>query len=149
MDLTEDFSGTMYVQMAGRVVFDGSSVTLLDLAPATVFLVERPGASVGYLPTGMFLDRWYADGSGTRTRAVAAVLSFLDPDHAQSSDARLLLSLPRIRGTGVEYQARLVAGGVPPTAGACVLFISPPTPPATPGELHRIGGATGGASVRE
>jgi hypothetical protein len=118
-------------------VFDGSSFTLLDLAPATVFFAEQPGIAVGYLPTGPFLDRWYAEGSGARTRAVSAVLSFLDPDMAQAPEARLLLSLPRIRGTGMEYQARVVAGDVPSSAGACVLFISPPVTPATPGTTDR------------
>jgi len=137
MEPTDGNSRTMYVQVAGRAAFDGSAFTMLDLAPATVFFTEQPGIAVGYLPTGPFLDRWYADASGVRTRAVSAVLSFLDPDRAQAPEARLLLSLPRIRGAGIEYQVRVVAGHVPFTAGACVLFISPPVTPATPGTTAR------------
>jgi hypothetical protein len=132
MESNDDDPGTMFVQVAGRVVFDGRSLTLLDLAPATVFVGGRPDDSFGYLPTGLFLDRWYEDGSGTRTRGVGAVLSFLDPDMAKSCDAHLALSLPRIRGTGMEYQARVLDGEVPSTAGACVLFISPTGTPTTP-----------------
>ena len=110
---------------------------MLDLAPATVFFTEQPDVALGYLSTGPFLDRWYAEGSGARTHAVSAVLSFLDPDRAQAPEACLLLSLPRIRETGVEYQARVVVGDLPFTAGACVLFINPPVTPATPGATAR------------
>ena len=131
-----DSARTMYVQMAGRAMFDGSSLTLLDLAPATVFLAEQPDGPVGYLPTGLFLDRWYAEEGGTGTRSVPAVLSFLDPDRRSSCDARLMLSLPRIREAGVEYQVRIVVGEVPSRAGACVLFISPSVTPSTPGQVE-------------
>jgi hypothetical protein len=137
MEPTDSNACTAYVQVAGRAVFDGSSLTLLELAPATVFFTERPGIAVGYLPTGPFLDRWYAEVSGARTRAVSAVLSFLDPDVARAPETGLLVSLPRIRGTGVEYQARVVVGDLPFTAGACVLFINPPVAPATPGMAAR------------
>ena len=131
MSLSES-ARTTYVQVAGRFTFDSRSFTLLDLAPATVYLTDQPGESIGYLPTGLFLDRWYADESGSRTRAVAAVLSFLDPDRAAAADVRLMLGLPRIRGTGMEYQAQVTAGELPSTAGACVLFISPDGTPRTP-----------------
>lgn len=137
MEPLDSNSRTMYVQVAGRAVFDGSSFTMLDLAPATVFFAEEPDVAVGYLSTGPFLDRWYEESSGARTHTVAAVLSFLDPDRAQAPEAGLLLSLPRIRGTGVEYQARVVVGNLPFTAGACVLFINPPVTPATPGTMAR------------
>ena len=132
MRLSQQRARTTYVQVAGRFTFDGRSFTLLDLAPATVYLTDRPDESVGYLPTGLFLDRWYADESGSSTRTVAAVLSFLDPDRADAADARLLLGLPRIRATGMEYQAQVTAGELPSAAGACVLFISPDGTPRTP-----------------
>lgn len=137
MEPTDSNSHTMYVQVAGRAAFDGVSFTMVDLAPATVFFSEQPDVAVGYLSTGPFLDRWYEEDSGVRTHAVSAVLSFLDPDRAQAPEAGLLLSLPRIRGTGVEYKAQVVAGHVPFTAGACVLFINPPVTPATPGTTAR------------
>jgi hypothetical protein len=137
MEPLDSNSRTMYVQVAGRAVFDGSSFTMLDLAPATVFFAEEPDVAVGYLSTGPFLDRWYEESSGARTHAVSAVLSFLDPDRAQALETGLLISLPRIRGTGLEYQARVVVGDVQFTAGACVLFINPPMTPATPGTTAR------------
>jgi hypothetical protein len=132
MSLTDDSARTTYVQVAGGFTFDGRSFTLLDLAPATLFFTDGPGGSIGYLPTGLFLDRWYSDESGSSTRTVSAVLSFLDPDRAQTADARLMLGLPRIRATGMEYRAQVTVGELPSVAGACVLFISPDRTPTTP-----------------
>jgi hypothetical protein len=140
MSLSEQGARTTYVQVAGRFTFDGRSFTLLDLAPATVCLTDQPSESVGYLPTGLFLDRWYADESGSTTRTVAAVLSFLDPDRADAADARLMLGLPRIRETGMEYQAQVTDGELPGTAGACVLFISPDGTPTTPAQAAKSTG---------
>ncbi len=126
----ENGDQTMYVQVARRTRCDGTSLTLVDLAPSTVFLAGPPAGAVGHLPTGQFLDHWYAEPGGSATRAVPAVLSLLDADRAPASDVRVLLSLPRIRDAGLEYQVRILDGDIPPTSGACVLFIQPPVPPA-------------------
>jgi hypothetical protein len=120
----------MYVQVARRTRCDGASLTLVDLAPSTVYLVDQPTAAVGHLPTGQFLDQWYSESAGLATRAVPAVLSLLDADRDPRSDIRVLLSLPRIRDAGLEYHVRILEGDIPPASGACVLFIQPPVPPA-------------------
>jgi hypothetical protein len=155
-DLSES-TGAMYVQVTGGVVFSGSSLTLVDLAPATTVVTSWPEVGVGYLPTGLFLDRWYAYVNGTGMRSVAAVLSVLDPDVVGWADARLMLSMPRIRGTGLEYRASVVDGRVPAAWGASVLFISPRVPPTTPhasmrspsGEFHLIGGVAPQQTMEE
>ena len=116
-----------YVQVARRLACSPTSVTLLDLAPATL-VIGTPGHELGYVSTGQFLDAWYADESGAATHASGAVLSLLDPDRPAHSDARLLLRLPRIRGTGVEYQVAVVVGQLPESGGACVLCINPRAP---------------------
>jgi hypothetical protein len=144
-------SDVTYVHVARRLAFSGAAMTLLDLAPATVFITAS-GATLGYLTTGMFLDRWYAACSGSSTRVVAAVLSVLDPESDPPFDSRLQICLPRIRGAGLEYQVSGVTDDKPPSeAGACVLFISPQTVPLTPrsqtlesgqlSQFHLIGGS--------
>lgn len=119
-------------------MFDGASLTLLALAPATLFFTMGTDASVGYLPTGLFLDRWYAEDSGAGARSVPSVLSFLDADRATSSDVDVAISLPRIRGTGLEYQARVLSGWIPDESGAVVLFVSPAVVPDTPAVASRF-----------
>ena len=122
----------MYVQIAARSVFEAPSLTLVDLAPATIFAVVGLTPSVGELPTGVFLDHWYGDALGPGTRFVSAVLSVLDPGRPSESPTELVIGLPRIRGTGLQYQVEGVAGHRPATTGACVLFIRPPIAPVIP-----------------
>jgi hypothetical protein len=138
MDRPDGTVGTTYVQVASHVMFDGSALTLLGLAPATASFATEPEPCIGYLPTGLFLDRWYAEGSGSRTRSVPAVLSFLDADRRGESDVDVTISLPRIRGTGVQYQAHVVSGRIPDESGAAVLFISPAVVPDTPAVASRF-----------
>ena len=126
-----------YVQIAAGSTFDGEALALLGLAPATVFVIDGDDSRVGHLPTGVFLDHWYADDSGPGVRAVPAVLSLLYPSRPSSSQASLLLSLPRIRGAGLEYRAEVVAGDVGATSGACVLFLRPLATPLTPTDPAR------------
>jgi hypothetical protein len=120
----------VYVQMARGVVFSGIALTLVDLAPATLFITG--GQEVGYVPTVIFLDRWYAERAGHQVRSAAAVLSLLDAERAAARDVRLELELPQIRGAGVEYQVADTVDELPHSAGACVLFISPRRTPRTP-----------------
>lgn len=132
MDRHDGLADVTYVQLAECVVFDGTSITLGGLAPATVFLDASGGPSLGYLPTGLFLDRWYDDVHGTPTRAVPAVLSLLAADRGPATPARLTVSMPRIRGTGLAYRTHVLSGSLLPESGAAVLFISPLATPVTP-----------------
>lgn len=135
MELLEDFTATMYVQVARSMRFDGVSLTLEDLAPSTVYVACPPAAALGHLPTGMFLDEWYGGTSGFAMRAVPAVLSLLDAGRPRAADIHLTLSLPRIREAGLEYRADVLDSEVPPTSGACVLFIRPVVNPVSLGLL--------------
>lgn len=92
------------------------------------------GAILGYLTTGMFLDRWYCERSGSSTRVVEAVLSLLDPEQEPPTDAHLQVCLPRIRSAGLEYRVAGIQGAAPPSeAGACVVLLNPAQIPVTPG----------------
>jgi hypothetical protein len=106
MERLENGDQTMYVQVARQTRCDGTSLTLVDLAPSTVYLADQPTAALGHLPTGQFLDDWYSESAGAATRTVPAVLSLLDAD-------------------------RVPGGDIPATSGASVLFIRPFTRPAS------------------
>jgi hypothetical protein len=106
MERLENGDQTMYVQVARQTRCDGTSLTLVDLAPSTVYLADQPTAALGHLPTGQFLDDWYSESAGAATRTVPAVLSLLDAD-------------------------RVPGGDIPTTSGASVLFIRPFTRPAS------------------
>lgn len=135
-DTHRDRALPTYVHVAGRLTSSDASITLLDLAPATL-VIGGPEGAVGYLATGPFLDEWYAEASGAATHAAAAVLVLLGTDRFPHPEARLLVQLPRLRGSGLQYQVTIVTGELPPSCGACVLFVNPPIPLATAGTTNR------------
>jgi hypothetical protein len=118
--------GEVYVQMARGLLFDGRSLTLVDLAPSTIWSSATPSSGLGYLPTGAYLDLWaqrarrLARPSSCRVRGT---LTLLDPDAQLTGDSVLTLSNPRVSVPGLTYDAEVLHGLVPAESGACVLFL--------------------------
>jgi hypothetical protein len=128
--------GEVYAHMARGLLFDGRSLTLVDLAPSTIWSSASPSSGLGYLPTGGFLDLWAqrADRLARPDRCrVRGTLSLLDPDAQLAGDAVLTLGNPRVTVPGLTYDAEVLHGLVPAESGACVLFLewdTAPTPTA-------------------
>jgi hypothetical protein len=127
--------GEVYAHTARGLLFDGRALTLVDLAPSTIWSSVTPSSWLGYLPTGAFLDLWaqrvrgLAHPSAVRVRGT---LTLLDPDAQVVGDAALRLGNPRMTGPGLTYDAEVVNGLVPAESGACVLFLEwDPAPTAT------------------
>ena len=124
--------GEVYVQMARGLLFDGRSLTLVDLAPSTIWSCATPSSGLGYLPTGAYLDLWaqrarrLARPSSCRVRGT---LTLLDPDAQLAGDAVLTLGNPRMTAPGLTYDAEVLQGLVPAESGACVLFLEWDTAP--------------------
>jgi hypothetical protein len=118
--------GEAYAQMARGLLFDGRSLTLVDLAPSTIWSSAKPTGGLGYLPTGAYLDLWaqrarrLARPSSCRMRGT---LTLLDPDATLAGDAVLTLGNPRMTAPGLTYDAEVLQGLVPAESGACVLFL--------------------------
>jgi hypothetical protein len=124
--------GEVYAQMARGVLFDGRALTLVDLAPSTLWSSATPSSGLGYLPTGDFLDLW-AQRAQCLARPdlcrVRGTLSLLDPDAQLAGDAVLTLANPRVTVPGLTYDAEVLHGLVPAESGACVLFLEWDTAP--------------------
>jgi hypothetical protein len=124
--------GEVYAQLARGLLFDGRSLTLVDLAPSTIWSSAKPTGGLGYLPTGAYLDLW-----AQRARRLArpgschvrGTLSLLDPDAQLAGDAVLTLGNPRMTAPGLTYDAEVLHGLVPAESGACVLFLEWDTAP--------------------
>lgn len=116
--------GEMFVHIAPSLQFDGRRLTLVDVAPSTIWL-SVADAQLSYLPTGSFLDRWaererdLAPGEG----CARGSLSLLDPEASVVGSAGLELCSPRMSASGLTYDAQVVDGIVPGASGACVLFL--------------------------
>ena len=116
----------VYAHVARSLLFDGRTLTLVDLAPSTIWSSSTPSSTLGYLPTGAFLDQW-VQRAQRLTRPgeyhVAGTLSLLDPDASLAGDAVLTLGNPRVTAAGLTYDADVRQGLVPERSGACVLFV--------------------------
>jgi hypothetical protein len=121
-----------YVHVAHGLLFDGATLTLLDLSPSTIWMSSTPNPRVGYVPTGDFLDLWeQRTDAAPSSRRFRATLGLLDRDAEGSGNATLLLSHPRVSGAGLAYDAQVVEGLVPTRSGACVVFLEWSTTQAT------------------
>ncbi len=124
--------GEVYAHTARGLLFDGRSLTLVDLAPSTIWSSATPSSGLGYLPTGAYLDLW-----ARRARRLArpgscrvrGTLALLDPDAQLAGDAVLTLGNPRMTAPGLTYDAEVRHGLVPAESGACVLFLEWDTAP--------------------
>jgi hypothetical protein len=122
--VAKDEPPVRYVHVARGLLFDGVTLTLVDLSPSTIWVSSTPDSGVGYLPTGDFLDLWEPGPDTTPApRRVKATLGLLDPDALTSGNAALMLSKPRVTAAGLAYAAQIVQGLVPARSGACGLFL--------------------------
>jgi hypothetical protein len=124
--------GEVYAQTARGLLFDGRSLTLVDLAPSTIWSSATSPSGLGYLPTGAYLDLWVQRArrlARPGSSRVRGTLSLLDPDAQLAGDAVLTLDNPRVTAPGLTYDAEVLHGLVPAESGACVLFLEWDTAP--------------------
>jgi hypothetical protein len=133
--------GEVYAHVARSLIFDGRSLTLVDVAPSTLWSSPGPTPGLGYLPTGAFLDVWAerATTPGPAPPRMRGVLSLLNPDAPLAGRSVLVLSNLRVSAQGLTYDAEVVEGLVPAESGACVLFLTwetAPMPDDGTGQAH-------------
>lgn len=116
------------IQVASAFVADHHRLTLVGLAPTTIWLLDDTTRRIGHLSTGTFLDLWWDAQSGLGGSSVPALLGRADPEAQDLPDPALLLRSPRISGSGIQYDAEVVSGTLPSHSGACVLFLGPVRP---------------------
>jgi hypothetical protein len=114
-----------FVQVAAGARVDGPRLTLLDLAPTTIWLLRGAPDRVGYMATGTFLDLWWSPDSGLASASLMADLGLVDPDAARFGYPRFRVRAPRIRGSGLQFDVEVLAGMLPGHCGACALFVGP------------------------
>jgi hypothetical protein len=121
-------SALTYVQLARSLHVDGQVLTLENLAPSTVWLLSGAEEQVGNIATGTFLDLWWEPTSGLSSTLPRAVLALAAAEAQVLGDSVMLLSSPRISGSGIQYDVEVLEGVLPGRSGACVLYIGPVDP---------------------
>ena len=69
---------SMFVQTARAVTSDGTTLTLKDVTPSTLYFSDRPKRIVGHMTTVDFVDLWAEGDNNFEEDPPNAVLSFLE-----------------------------------------------------------------------
>ena len=112
----------LFIQTAQQVQFDGKTLTLSGVSPSVVMFTDRPKRAAEAIPTATFLKSWDVGGKRSfRSDPPNAGLTSIVDGKLQT--ATVELKQPHLDGTTLTYQARVIEGTPPPTAGASSLFI--------------------------
>jgi hypothetical protein len=122
----------MFVQTARGVTGDGSTVTLHDVTPATLYFSDRPQRVVGHMTTADFVDLWGKGDNSFATDPPNAVLSFVEGAAEAPADAVIVIKDPVLRDGQLSYSVDVLEGAVPSQSGAVSLFIDPFGRPLSP-----------------
>ena len=113
----------MFVQTATGVTFDGKTLTLTGLPPATVFFADRPDRLVGHMGNDNFVKLWNANVDGFKADPPNAALSFMSEKDKEPTIVEL--SSAKLDGNSISYEVRVLAGSLPASAGEASMFIDP------------------------
>ena len=123
---------SMFVQTANAITSDGTTLTLKEVTPATLYFSDRPKRIVGHLTTVDFVDLWAEGDNSFEEDPPNAVLAFLEPGDEAPEDAVVVIQEPRLENGQLSYSIKILEGTVPTQAGPVTLFIDPFGRPLSP-----------------
>ena len=109
-----------YVQQAGSMTFEGSTLTLTGLAPSTIFFSDRPYRLVGHVDTARFVDLWSSGGSFAIDPPNAAISALAG---GEQSPAIVEITGASLEGDSLTYTVSVLSGTLPAQADDVALFI--------------------------
>ncbi len=111
----------LFTQTAKGMTYDGETMTLSNLAPATVYFADRPNRLVGVLSHQAFVDIWNQGKDSFAADPPNAAVAMLD----NSGHAPVVVELQgvEIDGETLKYKVRILDGELPAEASAVSLFI--------------------------
>jgi hypothetical protein len=131
---------SMFVQTARGISSDGTTLTLNDVTPSTLYFSDRPKRVVGHMTTADFVDLWGEGDNSFEEDPPNAVLAFLEPDDQAPEDAVVVIRQPRLENGHLSYAIETLEGTVPTHTGPVTLFIDPfgrPLSPVSVGGMRR------------
>ncbi len=123
---------SMFVQTARAVTSDGTTLTLKDVTPSTLYFSDRPKRVVGHMSTGDFVDLWAEGDNSFEQDPPNAVLAFLESGADAPTDAVVVIRQPRLENGELSYSIETLEGSVPTQTGPVTLFIDPFGRPLSP-----------------
>ena len=112
----------LFIQTAESAKFDGTTLTLTNVNPSVVMFTDRPARMAESVPTTKFLADWGQGGANSfqSDPPNAGLTSLVD---GELQTATVELTKPHLDGATLTYEARVLEGTPPPTAGPSSLFI--------------------------
>ena len=123
---------SMFVQTARASRSDGTTLTLKDVTPSTLYFSDRPKRIVGHMTTVDFVDLWAEGDNNFEEDPPNAVLSFLESADQAPEDAVVVLRQPHLGNGELSYSIETLEGTVPTQTGPVTLFIDPFGRPLSP-----------------
>jgi len=116
----------LFVQNSTGMQYDKAKGTLRmkNISASTLFFTDRPVRMAGHYHTkGEFMKFWTEGPDNFTKNPPNATLSIVEPDQADLINVVVELRNPRMQGSDLLYDVKIIEGTMPPTAGAAVLFI--------------------------
>jgi hypothetical protein len=123
---------SMFVQTAHGITSDGTTLTLNEVTPSTLYFSDRPKRIVGHMATTDFVDLWAEGDNSFEEDPPNAVLSFLEAGDQAPEDAVIVIERPRLENGNLSYAIKTLEGTVPTHTGPVTLFIDPFGRPLSP-----------------
>ena len=117
----------MFVQVAEDVKVDARAKTfrLVNVNQQTLYFSDRPVRIAGHLKMADYLKEWTAKAGNDNfgEDPPNAVLSVYEPGQPDNTAAVVEISQPKIDGSDLVYNYKLIEGSLPAGGGATSLFI--------------------------
>ena len=123
---------SMFVQTAHGMTSDGTTLTLNEVTPSTLYFSDRPKRIVGHMTTTDFVNLWSEGDNSFEEDPPNAVLAFLEPGDEVPEDAVVVIKQPRLQNGHLSYSIETLEGTVPTQTGPVTLFIDPFGRPLSP-----------------
>ena len=117
----------MFVQSSQDLIADQSAMTLtlVNVNPQTIYFSDRPERIAGHLMMEKYLAEWTpaVGPDNFSANPPNASLSVYEPGQENNSLAVVEISNPRLSGSDLTYDYKLLQGVVPANGGVTTLFI--------------------------
>ena len=117
----------MFVQIAEDLKVDpvASTIRLRNVGQQTIYFSDRPVRMAGHIKMSEYLWQWTPAAGKNNLSADPpnATLSVYEPGQADNKVAILTISNPKVDGTDLVYNYKLIDGNLPASGGATSLFI--------------------------
>lgn len=110
----------LFVQSATSGEFDGKRLTLEHVGP-TILFTDRPQRVTGHMRTDHFVKQWGEGDDSFRQDPPNAAFSIYSSDSLDT--AVVEISAPRLAGTTLSYDVKVLDGELPTRFGESTLFI--------------------------